>query len=216
MERYQVVLAAMAAGGPRASFNPVQVQKNLFLIDREIPDWIDGPHFNFEPYDYGPFDKAVYEALDSLFEEEQVSIDRTSRHRKYSLTGSGFDRGTAVLGELPEPVVRYMMEVARWVRFLTFGQLLASIYRHYPDMAVESMVPNMASRYPRVSRLFPIPSFSSGMARTFDFMGTLDEYRPGWGDSRRDALAIHGDWAAVGNDLEVAMGSCFRKRPHES
>ncbi len=216
MERYQVVLAAMAAGGPGARFNPVQVQKNLFLIDREIPDRVAGPHFNFEPYDHGPFDKAVYEVLDSLAREDQVSIDRTNRYRTYTLTGSGFERGTAVLGELPEPVARYMREAARWVRSLTFGRLLAPIYQHYPDMEVNSIVPNMASRYPRASRLFPIPSFLSGMARTFDFMGTLDEYQPGWRDRRHDALAIHGDWAAVGNDLEVAMESHFWKRPHES
>ena len=216
MGRDQVVSAAMAAGGPGASFNPVQVQKNLFLVDREIADWVDGPHFNFKPYDYGPFDKAVYEVLDSLAKEERVSIDRTNRYRRYSLTESGFERGTAVLDELPGPVVRYMREVARWVRFLTFEQLLASIYRHYPDMAVESMVPNIASRYPRVSRIFPNPSFTSGMARTFDFMGTVDEYQPGWRDRRRDALAIYGDWAAIGNDLEVVMQSHFRKQPHES
>lgn len=40
MTRNQIVLTAMAAGGHRASFNPVQMQKCLFLINREIPDWI--------------------------------------------------------------------------------------------------------------------------------------------------------------------------------
>ena len=49
-----LVLAALAAGGENATFSPVQVQKLLFVLDREASPHIDGPHFNFIPYDYGP------------------------------------------------------------------------------------------------------------------------------------------------------------------
>ena len=74
-------------------------------------------------------------------------------------------------------------------------------------MAVNSVIPNMASRNPRPGRLFPTPSFTAGLARTFDFMGILDEYRSGWRDSRHDTLAINGDWASVGDDLRMATNS---------
>ena len=212
MERSQVMLAAMAAGGPGAQFNPVQIQKHLFLIDREIPDWVDGPHFDFKPYDYGPFDKAVYGELDSLAMENQVNIDRSAQYRRYSLTGSGIKQGMAVLADLPEPAVRFLKESARWVRALTFGRLVAAIYQDYPDMRVNSRIPEVLSRYPRAAIVHPIPSFLSGMARTFDFMGTLGGYQSGWWDNRGDASAIHGDWAAVGDDLRVAMESHLREK----
>ena len=58
--RSQVVLAAMAAGGPGAGFFPIQLQKVLFLIDREIHEFVNGPHFHFIPYHYGPCDKDIY------------------------------------------------------------------------------------------------------------------------------------------------------------
>ena len=50
-QRFDVVLAVMAAGGAGARYDPVRVQKLFFLIDREIPEFIDGPYFHFEPYD---------------------------------------------------------------------------------------------------------------------------------------------------------------------
>jgi hypothetical protein len=37
MNRSDAVLAAMAAAGENATFTPVQIQKLMFLIDREIP-----------------------------------------------------------------------------------------------------------------------------------------------------------------------------------
>ena len=66
MERKSLMVAALAAGGENASFTPVQVQKLFFLIDREASHFVDGPHFSFKPYDYGPFDREVYAELERL------------------------------------------------------------------------------------------------------------------------------------------------------
>lgn len=209
MTRNQSVLAAMSAGGPSASFDPVQMQKYLFLIDREIPEWVGGPHFRFQPFDYGPFDKDVYSVLDSLAQEQHVQIDNTGQYRRYSLTDSGLGRGRSAMDNLPESVVRYLIDLSRWVRCLSFRQLLAAIYQNYPDMAVNSVIPDVTALRPRPGKLYPTPSFSAGLARVFDFMGTLDEYRPGWRDSHHDALAIDDDWAAVGDDLRMAMTSYY-------
>ena len=215
MTRNQIVLTAMAAGGHRASFDPVQMQKYLFLIDREIPRWVGGPRFRFQPYDYGPFDKDVYTVLDSLGQKNYVHIDDTRQYRRYSLTDIGLERGSAKLDSLPEPIARYLIHVARWVRCLSFRQLLTAIYQRYPDMAVKSVIPNVASSNPRSGRLFPTPSFTAGLARTFDFMGMLDEYRSGWRDSRHDAVAIDDDWVTVGDDLRMAMTSYCGEIVHE-
>src|SRR5690242_8635530 len=73
MKRSDLILAAMsvADGG---LYTPVQVQKLFFLMDREIPDRINGPLFNFEPYNYGPFDPAVYRELEKLHLSDMVQL----------------------------------------------------------------------------------------------------------------------------------------------
>ena len=65
MDRATFVLAGMAPAG-NAPFSPVQVQKLFFLLDRNIANYTAGPHFGFEPYDYGPFDKQVYCDLEAM------------------------------------------------------------------------------------------------------------------------------------------------------
>ena len=204
-QRSDIVLAAMAAGGAGARYDPVRVQKLFFLIDAEIPKYIDGPYFHFKPYHYGPFDKVVYEELDSLAEQGKMNIDTTRRYNQYSLTDSGYERGMAVLSTLPELAANYTEEAAKWVRLVPFKHLLSAIYRQYPDMAINSVIPQAVSGYSHASFRFTMPSFLSGMARTLDFMGTLDDYQSDWGDERLDALALYHDWSAVGDDLGAAM-----------
>ena len=69
MERRQLLLAALspAKGG---QYTPVQVQKLIFLLDREASALTGGPHYKFVPYDYGPFDSDVYADLRSLADED--------------------------------------------------------------------------------------------------------------------------------------------------
>ena len=211
-QRFDILLASMAAGGTEAQYDPVRVQKLLFLIDREIPHYVDGPHFHFEPFHYGPFDKAVYEVLAELAEQGKVSIDTTRRYNQYSLTDSGHERGAAVLGTLPEPAALYMEHAAHWIRCVPFRSLLSAIYKRYPDTAVNSIFPEAASGHFHASFRFPMPSFLSGLARTLDVLGTLDDHRWGMGDKRLDALSIYHDWSAVGDDIGTAMNDLFVQR----
>jgi uncharacterized protein len=138
MERQDLVLAALAAGGENASYWPVQVQKLLFLIDREASALVNGPHFDFKPYDYGPFDRAVYLELDSLAAQGLINIQNTGRYRVYSLTPEGYRQGSSNLSQV-SLARSYIEQAARWVRSLSFQQLVAAIYRRYPDMKVNSV-----------------------------------------------------------------------------
>jgi hypothetical protein len=59
VNRRDLVLAILAAADGRA-YTPVQIQKAVFIVCDQFPDLIEeGPHFHFEPYDYGPFDSDV-------------------------------------------------------------------------------------------------------------------------------------------------------------
>jgi len=197
---------AMSANGRGASFDPVRIQKLLFLIDREAAAYVDGPHFEFQPYLYGPFDKAVYEELDALRDDGKVLVRGADSPRSYTLTASGHEDGAAGLAEIPTEARQYMEQAARWVLSVRFEQLLSGIYRKYPDMAVNGIVPESTPRYPGVSRRPRVPPFLSGMARTLDITGVLGRNMFGK-DSDWDARAIHSDWCAVGNDLRVAMAN---------
>ena len=138
LSRRPIVLAALAAAGENATFTPAQVQKLFFLIDREASHLVDGPHFAFRPYDYGPFDSAVYVQLDILEREGFVSIV-AGRYRFYMLTAIGFVEGQQILRALPPSTRDFIEQTARWVRGLNFQQLVSAIYRRYPDMKANSI-----------------------------------------------------------------------------
>lgn len=139
MDKEELVLAGLAADGENASFTPVQVQKLFFLIDREATHLFDGPHFNFKPYDYGPFDKSVYEILDVLSAKGLCTTEVSGRYRKYRLTQDGFQVGTAALESLNQTRADYLKSLASWVRNLSFEQLVSAIYTRHPDMRVNSV-----------------------------------------------------------------------------
>ena len=139
MTKREVVLATLApAQGKQHS--PVQVQKLLFMLDREASQLVDGPHFNFEPYNYGPFDKAVYQVLDELDEDELVTIRSSGWQRTYALTPTGQNDGDRLLGELSDSAKDYIRRVSAFVLKLNFLQLVSAIYKAYPDMQKNSIL----------------------------------------------------------------------------
>jgi uncharacterized protein len=139
MTRQEFMLAVLAAGNGEAH-EPVHVQKLFFLLDRKVPEELGGPWFAFEPSDYGPFDKAVYEELRALSARGLVSISTEDRSlRTYRLTPQGQTQGQAQLVKLPAPLADYVRRLSAWVRRLSFPELLATIYRDFPEMKAKSV-----------------------------------------------------------------------------
>jgi hypothetical protein len=134
-----MVLAGLAAAGENATFSPVQVQKLFFLIDRKAGHLLGGPHFAFRPYDYGPFDSTVYDQLMALGFTGHIQVSGSGRYRVYGLTPKGFAEGQEILTALPAQTVDFLRAVANWLLRLSFQQLVAAIYRDYPDMKVNSI-----------------------------------------------------------------------------
>lgn len=139
MNRKEIVLAAMAPAKGR-THTPVQLQKLFFLIDRKVPDKVAGPHFDFQPYDYGPFDKDVYTVLETLAAEALVEAADTGRSWKmYSLTPDGQRKGEELLGSLDPTTKDYIERLSTFVRSLSFPELVSAIYKAFPAMKVNSV-----------------------------------------------------------------------------
>lgn len=115
------------------------MQKLLFLIDRNIPNLTGGPHFDFQPYHYGPFDKAVYEGLDELSTNGLVDVVFQNSWRSYRLTVQGQQQGNEFLATLPDKAQVYIHRVSEFVRRLGFAQLVSAIYHAYPEMRKNSV-----------------------------------------------------------------------------
>ncbi len=139
--RQAIVLAALATESG-AEYAPVQVQKLFFLIDENVSAAFGGKQFSFEPYDYGPFDSAVYHELDTLARMGFVRIESkgpSAGHRRYVLTPAGQDVGATNLSTMDISLRDYLTRVSAWVRSLSFAQLVGSIYKAYPPMRVNSV-----------------------------------------------------------------------------
>ena len=141
MDKNAIVLAALAPA-LRDSYSPVQVQKLLFLIEHNITDKVGGPHFDFQPYDYGPFDSSIYGALNELSNSGLVeALNVPGRNwKRYRLTEAGQHAGMEYLNSISEEQIRqYIKDVSSFVLKLTFPQLVSAIYKAYPEMRVNSV-----------------------------------------------------------------------------
>ncbi|HXE09291.1 MAG TPA: hypothetical protein VN612_15415 [Acidobacteriaceae bacterium] len=54
-------------------------------------------------------------------------------------------------------------------------------------------------------RLFAQPSYVSGAARLVDLGGVFDKYNKSNSEQEADSRALASDWAAIGNDLSLAL-----------
>jgi hypothetical protein len=139
MDRTRYVLAVTAHQGKGATFTPVQLQKLFFLLDREIPRSTNGPWFEFRPYDYGPFDQGVYHEFERLKEEGLAIVSSQSNIRTYQLTEKGLGKGIELASLLPPDAKSYITRAGDFVRRLSFGELVSSIYKAYPEMKAKSI-----------------------------------------------------------------------------
>lgn len=140
MQRNDFVLASLSTAG-RQAFSPVQVQKLFFLLDKTASPVVGGPYFSFAAYDYGPFDKEVYHAIESISELDLVRIIGSSwdRTRLYQVTDEGISVGAKYLNNFPREIKDYTQELCEWVLSLSFSELVSAIYNEYPEMRANSV-----------------------------------------------------------------------------
>lgn len=140
MVRQDWLLMALATRDG-ASMDPVQVQKAMFLLGREMANEVAPSNFYaFRPYNYGPFDARIYSDLHQLACDGLVSVSENSRGiRSYSVTATGLQEGQRLLQGLDPAPRSYLERVVNFVCSLRFADLVRAIYDRYPEFKRNSV-----------------------------------------------------------------------------
>jgi hypothetical protein len=133
----------LVVGSATKPMQPVQLQKALFLLDRNLQPAQKGAEriYSFAPYDYGPFDSSVYSDAESMAREGLVSIQRPpgQTYKVYGVTEAGRNLADQIAQQLAPGVHEYAKAIVAWIQSLSFQQLVSAVYRDYPDMKVNSV-----------------------------------------------------------------------------
>jgi len=140
MDKKDLLLMAVSAG-QETGLTPVQLQKALFLIgESKLPGLAPG-YYEFEPYNYGPFQAGIYLDADELALEGHIA-ERPVAGRSWSvyyITPTGQQRAQQLESVCEPELAGYIKAVVEWVKSLSFVELLRAIYAQYPHFQKNSV-----------------------------------------------------------------------------
>ena len=126
---------------PGGAMSPVQIQKSLFLFGQEVGGSISTKFYSFEPYDYGPFDAAIYVDLRRMTNEGLVRGEWSpgQSRKSYPITRSGLKAALRLENGANARLTEFLGRIVVWVKGRSFSELLRSVYTAYPEFAVNSV-----------------------------------------------------------------------------
>lgn len=135
-----VTLLVIAAAGD-TGLTPIQIMKSVFLVGKCGLSDLPFNFYLFSPYNYGPFDPAVYRDVEMLVNEGLVfEIREVGRNwSKYIIAPPGLQYAGELKCQITNEFSDYINEVVGWVKSLAFNQLLQAIYAKYPEMRENSV-----------------------------------------------------------------------------
>jgi len=124
----------------KRGLSPVVLQKSLFLLSAEMPAEVGGQFYRFEPHNYGPFSKYIYQDAEELAASGQLAIERgPGSYPLYCITAAGIGRVAEIEGNVSVRARNYLENVVHWAENLSFQRLVSSIYEKYPAYRVNSV-----------------------------------------------------------------------------
>ena len=134
-------LLAVLNASELKQLSPVQIQKLMFLLSEKAKSLVSRSNFyEFEPHNYGPFSKQVYDDLLVLQISGNVRLipeSPSSAYRKYELTSAGEDFAESLITD--DKVTAYLSSLVSWVENKSFSDLLRSIYQLFPSYKKNSI-----------------------------------------------------------------------------
>lgn len=95
--------------------------------------------FHFEPFDYGPFDKAVYLSRDRLLAQGLLVSSAEGRYASYSLSEDGAAHVAELRAQIGEENADWFRSIGAFVTSKSFSELLSAIYSAFPEFATQSV-----------------------------------------------------------------------------
>lgn len=140
MERKEWILLAVDCA-KNGILSPLQLQKSLFLLSRKYPNKVGDRFYEFEPYNYGPFDKEIYSDSTILAEQGFLVIQHPTGKRwaGYSITRPGMEYAERLRTKPSQAATKYLCKIVEWVQGLTFSELLSAIYKAFPEFKKNSV-----------------------------------------------------------------------------
>jgi hypothetical protein len=136
LTREDVLLLLVDGAEGQFPIDPVRLMKGAFLVVRRgRNEW--SQLFNFQAYDYGPFDSQVYDTKDFLILRGLLDV-RRGRYEQYDLTDEGLDAVEAVHARLAEDA-DWIRRIGNYTSTRSFDQLLDDIYTEYPEFRERSV-----------------------------------------------------------------------------
>jgi len=135
-----LILTLNAAG--RSGLLPAQLQKSLFLLDRELPNSFDqNSKYRFVAHNYGPFCKQIYDDAEELARDGLATITQAfgSNYPEYTITSRGQTVAAQIRQHAHPASLAYLESVVNWVKQRTFSELVRAIYRKYPEFRANSV-----------------------------------------------------------------------------
>jgi hypothetical protein len=128
----------LVLGAASRPLSPVQLQKSLFLLGKWLPEEVGDDFFQFEPYRYGPFDKAVYTEVELLERDALATRDDGGDD---GLTAAG--RVAASTVSVSENARKVLSRIVAWVVSKNgLLPLCEAVYEAFPDMRARSQLPS--------------------------------------------------------------------------
>ena len=113
----------------------------MFLMAMEAAHQVGTRFYTFVPYNYGPFDAAIYHDLSRLAERGLVYSDPAAGRswKSFSITAEGLQAAQAIRAQADPNAVSYLERVVDWVSSLSFPSLVRAIYDKYPQFKANSV-----------------------------------------------------------------------------
>lgn len=117
----------------------IRLMKGMFLFQEEgsAPPEVD---YYFQPYDYGPFTRELYDDLEEL--SHQGLIIEARNGKSYRATAAGCSRIDDLVSHplgMDSAAVEYLRDLRVELDDLTFRQLLKRVYEAHPESAARSV-----------------------------------------------------------------------------
>lgn len=139
MDRADWVLLSIADA--QDDVRPVQLQKALFLLGRNMPDEVSAAcaWYDFKPYNYGAYDAEVYQDAEDLATQGLIEIVPAPGHRlrRYRITKAGREKAKQL--PVSKRASEYVCNLVAWAQSLTFAELVAKVYEIAPETRKNSI-----------------------------------------------------------------------------